>query len=239
METIGTTKPVGLIATSSGRETIPIPAGVYLGRCYSVVDLGRQFNPKFDNVNHQIIITWEVPKVRIDIEKDGEKKSMPRVISQTYTLSLNEKANLRRLLESWRGKPFSETELRGFDLKSLVGKPCQIQVLNKTSLVTGKVQNRVGAVLPLQEGSKAPPAENPTLFFSLANRNLSDQLPDSMPKWIQKLVLNSEEMQGIANEPAVPLIPAGPATSDDMPAWDINEGEPTQTKLIDEDDLPF
>jgi len=100
--------------------------------CYGVYDLGTQFNETFGNKNHKVLLQWELPEARIDIQKDGEDLNLPRAQSKIYTLSLHEKANLRKDLESWRGKSFTATELEGFDLKNLLGVDCQLQVIHKT-----------------------------------------------------------------------------------------------------------
>jgi hypothetical protein len=42
-------------------------------------------------------------------------------VQKRYTASLNEKATLRKDLESWRGKPFTKEELAAFDLEKLLG----------------------------------------------------------------------------------------------------------------------
>ena len=60
----------------------------------------------------------------------GEMK--PRAISETYTNSLGEKANLRKMLENWRGRAFTQEEMDGFDLRNVLGKACMISVVHGT-----------------------------------------------------------------------------------------------------------
>ena len=62
-----------------------------------------------------MIIQWET--------KDG-------LIAKEYTVSLNEKANLRKDLESWRGKEIQPTELEGFDMTNLLGVQCTLQIMH-------------------------------------------------------------------------------------------------------------
>ena len=66
---------------------------------------------------HIFIFMWELPGEEIEIE--GEMK--PRAISETYTNSLGEKANLRKMLENWRGRAFTQEEMDGFDLRNVLG----------------------------------------------------------------------------------------------------------------------
>jgi hypothetical protein len=48
----------------------------------------------------------------------------PFAMFKNYTLSWSEKANLRLDLQSWRGKPFTQEEMRRFDLETILGAWC-------------------------------------------------------------------------------------------------------------------
>ena len=74
-------------------------------------------------------INFELPNLTKEF-KPGEGQK-PFSIGKEYTLSLSSKSNLYKDLVSWRGKPFTEEELEGFDLSKLLGKPCQIQIIHK------------------------------------------------------------------------------------------------------------
>jgi len=58
-------------------------------------------------------------------DEDGKPlvtaKGEPMSISKNFTLSLAEKATLRLDLQAWRGRPFTADELRGFELKNVLG----------------------------------------------------------------------------------------------------------------------
>ena len=75
-----------------------------------------------------------------------------------YTLSLHENAALRRDLQSWRGRAFTETELAGFDLKTVLGVPCMITLVHSPD---GKYAN-IQAVAGLPKGMEAPPQVLPS-----------------------------------------------------------------------------
>jgi hypothetical protein len=68
-----------------------------------------------------------------------------------YTLSLHEKANLRRELETWRGKKFTAEEGEGFDLEKLLGANCQLQVIHNEK-DDGTVYANVQAIVPAGRG---------------------------------------------------------------------------------------
>jgi hypothetical protein len=108
---------MSLVAKAGGGSTFtPIPPGMYLGRCYRIVDMGTQKSEYLGQVKH-------LPKVMLQFEVHGEDdtgkplitaKGEPMTISKNFTLSLAEKATLRKDLQTWRGKEFTADELRGF-----------------------------------------------------------------------------------------------------------------------------
>jgi len=186
---------MGLIAKDKGGgDFTPIPEDLHLAICYGIWDLGSQFTNFSDHPVHQVVIVWELPEVRGEFERDGKKVDLPRAISQKYTVSLHEKANLRKALESWRGKKFTEEELKGFDLKKLLGVPCQIQVLHNVK--DGKTYANVGAIIKAPQGTKRNP-ENPLTFFSFED---GEEIPTNTPQWIADIIKKAEEYQGIRQD---------------------------------------
>jgi len=107
------------------------------------------------------------------------------VVTNTYTASLNEKANLRRDLESWRGRPFTAEELQGFDLEKVVGKPCMLNLVAKTT-AKGKTWTGIAAIMPLPKDAEKLTPETPR---------------DYVPKWISAL-LHTEQAESVATDPS-------------------------------------
>lgn len=118
---------MSLHLSANSKEFETVPEGVYVGRCYKVIDLGTQAvtYAGVESYKRLVRVTWEL--LGGDLMIDGR----PFSISKTYTQSLNEKANLAKDLVAWRGKPFSEEEKKDFYLKNVLGTYCQIQVLHK------------------------------------------------------------------------------------------------------------
>ena len=167
----------------------PIEAGSYRAICYSIVVLGTTYNEVFDNVQKKIMFTWELPDERIDV--DGEDK--PRAISATYTLSLNEKANLRKTLESWRGKQFTAEELRGFDITKVLGAPCMISTTTGTNTL-GQQYAKVTGVSRLPKGMEVPKdTENPKVVFDISNDACPLEDMEKLPNFVQERIKQSEE----------------------------------------------
>ncbi len=126
---------MGLVASDSGGDTTfqRVPPGVYIGRCYSIIDLGTQLTDGQYGAKlyHKVRISWELfgddeNDMPLIIEVDGE--DMPMTISKIYTLSLHEKARLRHDLSAWRGRDFTEDEAKAFDITNLLDKFCMVNI---------------------------------------------------------------------------------------------------------------
>lgn len=121
------------------------PVGMQQAVCAFVHDIGTQVSEYQGKVitHKQVIISWELSEKMTQ----GENQGKPFMVSKYYTLSLNEKSNLRKDLESWRGKAFTEQELEGFDLEKLIGANC---FLNVTATESDK--RKISAITPMARG---------------------------------------------------------------------------------------
>jgi hypothetical protein len=144
---------MGFIASDSGGGSFKrVPQGVFVGRCYSLVDLGTQHTSGQygDKFQHKIKISWELfgeeeDGTPLTIDVDGAL--MPLTISKSYTVSLHEKSSLRRDLAAWRGKDFTDDEAQAFDVSKLIGAYCMINVTESTT--NGKTYSNVAGITPL------------------------------------------------------------------------------------------
>ncbi len=136
---------MAIVARDTTTDFVPAPEGLHPAVCVDVVDLGK-VKQKFGE-RHTIDVRWQIDKI---YKETGTRF----LVNQWYTLSLHEKSNLRRDLESWRGKKFNFNELaNGFDLEILIGVNCQIQVIHATK-EDGRTFANVSAVLPFRAGDK-------------------------------------------------------------------------------------
>lgn len=150
-----------MIVSSSGGDFKPIPEGNYIATCVRVIDLGTQMTTfkGADSLKRKVLIAWEVP----DVEVEWEGETQPALVMSSYTASLHDKANLRQHLEAWRGRRFTDDELRGFDLKNVLGAGCQIQVLHSED---GAYAN-VKAIMAMPKGVPSPKPIHPLINFDL------------------------------------------------------------------------
>lgn len=173
--------------TGGGGDFKPVPAGNHVGICSMVVGLGKQriqSQMYGDSVKSQIYVAWELPHETIEwTDKDGNARTGPMRIGKTFTMSLHENANLRAVLESWRGRPFSEEERKGFDINKLAGAAAMVNVTHSEK--GGKTYANVTAVTPLPKGMEKPTLSNGTLIYDDDENSGSY---DSLPEWLQKKI---------------------------------------------------
>ena len=164
---------MGFVASDSGGGNFKrVPAGAYIGRCFSLVDLGTQLTTGQygEKLQHKIRIAWELfgedeNGQPLTIDVDG--KEMPMTISKGYTVSLHEKSSLRKDLAAWRGRDFTDEEAKAFDVSKLLGAYCMVNVT--TSETNGKTYSNVAGLTPLPGALKnaKPAAVHANLVFDL------------------------------------------------------------------------
>lgn len=178
---------MGIVASDrGGTDFKPVPAGTHIGICVLVADLGIQGGGKF-KPSQKVYLRWELPnEVTEWTDRDGNKKSGPMIIGREYTLSLSEKANLRADLESWRGRLFTEQELKGFDIVNVLGKACMLGVVHNEK--GGKVYANVASVMGLPKGTTVPGPHNKPTWYSPAEHDAG--VYESLPEWIRDKIAN-------------------------------------------------
>jgi hypothetical protein len=137
-----------IIAKQGESNFVPAPAGAWAAVCVDVVDLGVlevSFGGK-SKQQHKIRIVWQISEMMAN--------NKPYVVSKRYTLSLHEKAALRKDLESWRGRAFTPSELEGFDVESVLSASALLNILAEEK--DGKRYSNVTAVMRLPKTMEAP-----------------------------------------------------------------------------------
>ena len=142
-------------------------------------------------VRREVIIQFELPTETIEV--DGEQK--PRYMSMTYTMSLSEKAKLRSALETWRGKAFTEDELRGFNLANIVGLPCMLSVIHRQAK-NGNTYANIGSISKPMKGMTIPEASSPLVVFDLDADDALDKM-QTLPEWVQERIKKSPSYEAV------------------------------------------
>ena len=178
------------IIANGGNDTPSYPTvsvGVHKARCVRVIDLGTQQNDYQGQISwkRQVMLIWEVPS-------ETDNKGEPLTISKFYTLSLNQKANLANDLVSWRGRPFTETEKKAFDISKVAGKPCSINVILNQN---GKP--KVSTVMPIGKNDEIAQQFHPNMVFSITDfQEKKMEVFNQLPEGIRNIILKSKELEG-------------------------------------------
>jgi len=216
---------MSFIASDTGGGNFKrVPAGAYIGRCYSLIDLGTQLsNGQYgEKMQHKLRIGWELfgedeEGNPLTIEIDG--KDMPLTISKSYTVSLHEKAGLRKDLAAWRGKDFTDDEAKAFDVSKLLGAYCMVNVT--TSESNGKTYSNVSGLTPIPgalKNAKPAPVHEVVKFdlddpdmdvFATFHEKLQEAIKRS-PEWvqIQRKGASTYAPEAEVEEDAIPFVTA-------------------------------
>ena len=214
---------MSFIVESSNDDFIQVPAGSHLARCYRIIDLGTQKTEYMGETKflRKVMFAWELHG------EDGEGNELatadgkPMAIFKNYTLSLNEKANLRLDLQAWRGKPFTEEESRRFDISVVLGHWCMLNVIHRPGK-EGKVFANVASISPVPTQVKKfglPEGVNALQMFRLAEPDM--EMFQTFSKGLKAKIETSPEWK-VASGTKVPAKAQPSSGFDDM-----------------EDDLPF
>jgi hypothetical protein len=202
-----------IIAKESSTRTL-IPEGDYVAVCTRVIDLGDQFSQLYGKTNRKVMFCWELPECTVDVEG----KPMPKMTSREFTLNLGEKSNLRPFLQSWRGKAFTEDELKGFDLRNLLGAPAYIQIIHNEK--GSKTYDDINSIMRLPKGMEKPTPATELLYVDFEADDFLETL-SKLPEWVRDKVKASPQYKEIIDAKA----------------------EGGETKFVelngDEEDLPF
>jgi len=116
--------------------------------CVGVWDVGKQKSDFTGEVliKHKVVIRWEIDEEITEGEYKGKKKC----VNKFYNLSLHEKSTLRKEIEGWVGKIPKEQLDNGFDLDSLRGKACMLNIVHSES--KGKTYANVKGVTKIPKG---------------------------------------------------------------------------------------
>jgi hypothetical protein len=143
---------MSIIAKDTGTEYRPAPEGLHQAVCVDVIDLGLEKTQWGEK--HKVRIMWQV-------DKHDEETDKRFIVTKKYTISLHDKANLTRDLESWRGRKFTAEEKSGFDLEKLIEANCQLQVVQNLA-DSGRTYANVQAVVPIGNGMNKMRSQNQT-----------------------------------------------------------------------------
>jgi hypothetical protein len=203
-----------------GSDAPQIPDGMHPALCCWVVDVGRQVVTYHghDKEQEKVIVTFEFPDFThvFDEEKGPER----RVMSRVFTNTLDSRGHLRPFLNSWRGRPFDDEELKkGFDVFKLAAVPAVVLV-ETIQREDGENYKSVTKALPY----KGEPIKSMVGIIKYSVEEHDPVIFEHLPEWIQQRCMKSLDW------------PDGESSkSDDL--RDLTE--PKSNDWKDEDKIPF
>jgi len=193
---------MSLIAKEKGGSTMElIPQGIHLAKCISIIDLWTQsitFEKQEKEV-HQVRFEFELPteKYTYKDKETDEEKTGTRIIWTNFTVSLNWKAKMKKFLESWRGKKFTQEELDWFNLWKILWKTCQLQIIHSEDWKRANIEN----ALPLMKWVEVPKCEREEVLFSIEEdkkwkpTGFNEEIFNNLPEWLQNKIKESKEVK--------------------------------------------
>lgn len=164
-------------------KTPPVEPGVYMAICIGCVDLGEQYNETFKNHSNKCLYIFEL--IGETIEVDGEMK--PRQLSKEFAISSSSKSNLRKFIESWNGKSYTDDDFMELDLFDQIGKSCQLNVVLNDTKEYANIDN----LMPLPRGVPAFTTETAPVRWDMSAWD--DEVFKTLPEWIQDKIKKSTE----------------------------------------------
>ncbi len=224
----------------------PPEAGTFSARCCALIDLGTQESIYEGETKtaRKILASFEI--LDLDNRRDD---GTAHVVSKRFTSSLHAKSALRKFLETWRGRPFSPDELKGFDLKTLLGIPCMLGIVHQEK--GDRVYANLTSVMRLPKGMPAAPGTEPLACFDLdkpdwqafaqLGSRLQAQIAES-PEYARASPPAHIQLGLAANAPQHAARRPAPAPTSPMPEFAPHDAAPAGAGSgFDEmpDDMPF
>lgn len=183
----------------TGGEFEIAPAGAHVAVCYRFIDLGTQlvdFQGQ-KKTQRKVLISWELSNEQLT---KGEYAGQPFTMGKKYTWSMSEKASLRKDLESWRSRAFTDADFKGenrFNVRNVVGAPCLLQISHDEH--DGKTYANIKAVTSLPKGMNKPEPINKPIYFSLDREFFDAGVLDGLSDKLKDIIKGSPEYAEIVH----------------------------------------
>lgn len=172
------------------------PEGAHVGICYQIIDLGTsEQGGNYPGKKRKIQFLFELPNEKAVFSED--KGEQPYYVRSVYTLSMNDKALLRRDVSAWIGKKLSDSEAAQFDVFKLLGKACMLNIVHVT-----KGENsyaNIMSISPLPKGIEAPKPYNDLLAYTPTQPDAA--IFAKLPEFVQDKIRESDEYK-VMSKPA-------------------------------------
>lgn len=233
--------------TGGGKATVLAPEGRHHFRFLSLIMLGTVTDKKFTyekGPNKGKFVQKEEVKLIFELVNtnhvfDEAKGKQPFILSKTFTFSTNEKANMRKFFESWKGKKYTEDDIAKFDMMNWFNSQFagECVVAHETSK-KGKAFAVIHSVMALdkEERTKVKKLRNPQVCFRFDDEDTWPAFANLF-SWDKERIQESEEWKKLGKKilavcPEEEEAEGSSEEEDDEPAVDYSVPE-------GEDDAPY
>lgn len=140
----------------------PAPIGLHPAICCALVDMGTQEKTygKDTKTGHFWWVQWEL---LID-EKQPNGEAF--TVNKEWLNSGSDKSNMQKDLAAWRGRKLTKEETeKAFDIVSIVGSKCMLNVTQAPSADGSRIYAKVASISPVMKGLALPaPTIEPKVF---------------------------------------------------------------------------
>lgn len=201
-----------IVGSEGGFETKLPDEGQHLVYCYGIVVVGNV--PGYqDQYQEKVMFLFETPNATAVFNE--EIGPQPFGFSKEFTRSLDRRANLRKWIDSWRGKPLTDQEAVAFNIVAMMDVPIVANIYHKEAK-NGKTYTEVSSIAPFrpQQGFKFPPRGNQKLIFTW-NPPFDQNTFLRIPLWIRNKMIRSTEFVSLGMQ--IPML--------QEETWDNNLGK--------------
>lgn len=217
------------------------PAGTFAARCYRFLDLGsheQTFQGESKGLKRLVMIGFELPT---ELMTEGDYSGKPFTIHKRYTWSTHEKATLRKDLESWRGKKFSDSEFGpgGFDVRNLLGKTCTLTITHSEN---GERQYaNITAIGSPMKGMLIPEQVNVSVYLSLEPHRFDGNVFDGLSDKLKEFIRETPEYRRLTSGNSYDKARNGAAYNQAPLDYDkpIEAAPPREFAPLDDAEIPF
>jgi hypothetical protein len=184
---------MALTAPASDKKRDPVPAGNHIARLYQIIHLGTiktgfKDEDGDDQTADTVRLSFELCN-ELKVFKEGDDPK-PLAVAREFTFYMSPKSNLRKFVEGFIGTTLADAEASAFDLEQLLGQPCLLNVVHKTSK-SGNVYALVSAAAPLPKGMTAPALVNSKSVIDVASSPIEEI--DALPDFLKDKMKSSNE----------------------------------------------
>lgn len=136
------------VTDDSGGDFEKHPAGQHIVQCMDIIDLGERYDSTFDKISKKCVLVFASGAM--------DKAGKLLTVQQEFTQSSGPKANLRKFLEQWRGKSYTDTEAQLIQLHKLEGVAALVVIEHGASRTGNRTFANIKSIMMPPKGMLVP-----------------------------------------------------------------------------------